>query len=499
MNTAALNPSAAVPPDSGYDPALSERARIDASCAAPVLWFFGSATAWLLVGSLLAFLASWKMHAPEFLAQWSWLTFGRVRPAHLNAMIYGWAAMAGIGATLWMQARLSRVTLAFPRLLVAVAVAWNGAVAVGVVGILAGNGTSVEWIEFPFPLAMVFAALFGAFAIISFWTFARRRIEHVYVTQWYLFGAIIWFPFLYFLANVLIHLGQARGVAQGAANWWFAHNVLGLFLTPIGVGAAYYLIPKVIGRPIHSYYVSLLGFWSLALFYNWAGTHHLVGGPLPAWVVTIGIVSSMMMFIPVTAVAINHHLTMVGSFHLLRSSPTLRFVVFGGMSYTIVSFQGSLEALRSINEVTHFTHYTVAHAHLGVYSFFTMTMFGAAYYILPRLTGLEWSSARLIRVHFWTVAAGMAIYWVGLTIGGLIQGFRMNDARVPFLDLTVSTVPWLVSRSVAGILMTTGHIAFAILVYRMLAAFSRGERGGVQALLAPAPAAARPARTEAAT
>jgi cytochrome c oxidase cbb3-type subunit 1 len=301
----------------------------------------------------------------------------------------------------------------------------------------------------------------------SLMMFSGRRVSHVYVSQWYLFGSVLWFPFLYVLANALIHGGLAAGVVQASANWWFAHNVLGLWFTPIGLAAVYYLLPKVLGRPIHSYYLSILGFWTLALFYNWAGTHHLIGGPIPAWLITVGVVGSVMMFIPVTTVAINHHMTTVGHFGMLRTSPTLRFVVFGAMSYTVVSFQGSLQALRTVNEVSHFTHYTVAHAHLGVYAFFTMVMFGAVYYVAPRLTGREWASATLIRVHFWGTAAGMALYWVGLTWGGWFQGLKMNDPDVPFLDIVGFTVPYLTSRSVAGILMTIGHVAFIVLAWKM--------------------------------
>jgi len=256
-------------------------------------------------------------------------------------------------------------------------------------------------------------------------------------------------------------------VVQAATNWWFAHNVLGLWFTPIGLAAVYYLLPKVLGRPIHSYYLSILGFWTLALFYNWAGTHHLIGGPLPAWLITVGIVGSLMMVIPVTTVAINHHMTTRGHFHRLRTSPTLRFIVFGAMSYTVVSFQGSLQSLRWFNEVTHFTHYTVAHAHLGVYAFFTMAMFGSIYYIAPRLTGREWHSAALIKVHFWGTALGILLYWIGLSFGGVVQGLRLDDPDVPFLDVVSGTLPFLWSRTCAGVLITVGHVAFAVLAWRM--------------------------------
>ncbi|MFW6049616.1 MAG: cbb3-type cytochrome c oxidase subunit I [Myxococcota bacterium] len=461
---------------------IERRQAIDAACREPVLFFYASAVAWLLLGSVFALVASFKLHVPDLLTDAAWLTFGRVRPAHLNTMIYGWASMSGIGTLLWLQARLSRTPLPWRRVLVWLGVAWNAVVAAGTIAILAGQGTSVEWLEFPQGYAYALTGPFLVLAVVSMVTFQRRRVGHVYVSQWYLFGAVLWFPLLYFAANVLINGGVASGVIQATANWWFAHNVLGLWLTPIGLAAIYYLIPKVIGRPIHSYYLSLLGFWSLALFYNWAGTHHLIGGPVPVWVTTVGTVGSMMMFIPVITVAINHHLTMVGHFRQLRYSPTLRFIVFGGMSYTVVSVQGSLQALRSVNEVSHFTHYTVAHAHLGVYAFFTMSMFGAIYYVVPRLKNREWPSATLIRVHFWCTALGVGAYWVGLTVGGWLQGRQMNDPSIPFLDIVEMTKPYLLSRSLAGVLLTTGHVALAWLLWRMLT--GRGEVAPGPTLLA---------------
>jgi cytochrome c oxidase cbb3-type subunit 1 len=469
-----------------HDP-IEVRRRIDRSCRAPVVFFFASATAWLLIGSVLALVASMKMHSPELLTSTAALTFGRVRPAHLNTMIYGWASMAGIGAILWLQARLSRVPLPWGRTLVAMGVLWNLIVLAGTFVILVYGGTSVEWLEFPRWVAYSLAVPFLLLAVVSVAVFRERRVHFVYVSQWYLFGAVFWFPLLYITANLLIHGDLAVGVSQATTNWWFAHNVLGLWLTPVGLAAIYYLIPKVIGRPIHSYYLSLLGFWTLALFYNWAGTHHLIGGPLPLWVVSVGTVASMMMLIPVTAVAINHHMTMFGHFKKLRFSPTLRFIVFGGMAYTAVSVQGSFQALRLVNETSHFTHYTVAHAHLGVYAFFTMSMYGVIYYVVPRLVEREWPSARLIRIHFWGTALGMILYWVGLTIGGWFQGRMMNDASIPFLDIVEFTKPFLVSRTVAGISLTTGHVAFAILMWRMLVRRETAEEGPTL-LGRPAPA-----------
>lgn len=442
-----------------------QRVNIDVSTRLPVLTFFASAVFWLVVGSLLADLASIKLHTPGFLSgpSWGWLTFGRVRPAHLNAMVYGWASMAGVGVLLWLMARLSRSELRHPWLLVGSAALWNVAVAIGTVAILAGQGTSIEWLEFPAYVPPLIAAAYAMIAVWAVVTFRDRREPHVYVTQWYLFAAIFWFPWLYVAANVLLTLQPVRGVSQASINWWYGHNVLGLWFTPIGVGSAYYLIPKVLGRPIHSYHLSVLGFWSLALFYNWNGAHHLIGGPLPSWLITVSIVASVMMLIPVTTVAINHHMTMVGHFAVLRYSPTLRFIVFGAMSYTAVSVQGSLQAFRTWNEVTHFTHYTIAHSHLGMYAFFTMIMFGNIYYIMPRLTGWEWASARLIRIHFWSTALGVLAYWVALTYGGVHQGFALNNPKIPFLTIVNWLKPYLWARTFAGLAMTTGHFAFGVL------------------------------------
>ena len=448
----------------------AELSAIDASAKWPVIIFVVSGLIWLLVGTGFALIASFKMHTPGFLGDYEWLTFGRARSAHLNAVIYGWSTNVAFAVAFWLMARLSRAALRHAGVLVIAACFWNLGVTIGVVGILAGDSTSIEWLEIPpyaTPLLFVAYALVGGWAIV---TFRFRRAEHVYVSQWYLLAALFWFPWLYSIAQIMLVFEPARGTVQALVNWWFAHNVLGLWFTPIGLAAAYYFIPKVLGKPIHSYYLSVLGFWSLAIFYNWAGVHHLIGGPVPAWAISAGVAASLMMVIPVVVTGINHHLTMVGSFGMLRYSPTLRFVVFGAINYTIVSLSGSAMAIRSVNEITHFTHFTVGHAHQGLYAFFTMVMFGAIYYILPRILLKEWPSAALIRTHFWAAAIGVTLYWLDLSVGGWIQGVEMNNANLAFLDVVRHTVPWLVVRSLAGIIMTVGHLAFAVNVGWMLCA-----------------------------
>lgn len=456
------------PYSSGLESVRAELSEIDASIRTASVFFMISAIGWLMIGTVLALMAAFKAHQPDFLGAYEFLTFGRVRSAHLNAMALGWGSNVIFAVGLWIMARLCRSPINHKGLLFIAGVFWNIGLTVGVFGILRGDITSVEWLEIPkyaTPILALSYALIGVWGVMAF---RVRKGDHVYVSQWYILGALFWFPWLYIVAQSMLIWFPARGVVQSLTNWWFAHNVLGLWLTPMALATAYYLIPKVLGRPIYSYYLSVLGFWALAIFYNWAGVHHLVGGPIPVWLVSAGIVASVMMVIPVIVVGLNHHMTVVGLHREVWRSPTLRFVVFGAISYTLVSLIGSSMALRSVNEITHFTHFTVGHAHHGVYAFFTMIMFGGVYYMMPRLLKREWPSAGLIRIHFWGSALGITIMVVALQVAGWMQGTQMNNAEIPFLEIVENTIPWLEARSVSGLFLTVGHVAFAVNFFWML-------------------------------
>ena len=444
-----------------------QRARIaaDTSSRQPVLWFLLSSIVWLLIGSLAGMLTSLKMHYPDLLTDSAMLTFGRVRPFHLNAVAYGWSAMAGIGVCLWLIPRLLRTPLTHGSYATAGAILWNIGLIIGLGGVLAGIGDGLEWLEFHWYIDLLLVAAGGLCAVPLLKTLLNKQVTHIYVSVWYISAALVWFPVLFLLANLP---GLMHGAEQAVLNWWFAHNVLGLWVTPLALGSAYYLIPKVLGRPVHSYPLSLVGFWALALFYSQVGVHHLVNGPVPQWVQTLSIVQSMMMIVPVVAFSINTHMVMRGSFGMLKHSPTLRFIVIGTMMYTVLSIQGSFEALRAVNAVVHFTHYTVGHAHLGLYAFFSLVMFGAFYFILPRMLQVEWPYPRLIRWHFWTVTGGIAIYVIALSVGGLLQGLALQDASMPFMETVTLTIPYLQARSIGGALMTLGHFIFAYHVAAML-------------------------------
>lgn len=438
--------------------ALQERAEADAAAAPLVLFFFCCAIVWLVVASAAGITASIKLHEPDWLVQQAWLSFGRIRTIHLNAVAYGWAPMAGLGIAMFVIPRLLKTPLMGARYALLGVVLWNAALIAGIGSIAVGISDGLEWLEIPWQIDVLFAIGGGLMGVPLIYTLVHRKVGHLYVSVWYMACALFWLPVLFIVAKVP---GLHQGVQQAAVNWWFGHNVLGLFYTPLALASVYYFLPKVIGRPIQSYNLSLLGFWGLAFFYGQVGGHHLIGGPVPQWMVTLSIVQSMMMIIPVAAFTVNQFQTLQGHMSAMRYSPTLRFICVGGLMYTASSVQGSFEALRSMNVVTHFTHYTVAHAHLGLYGFVSLVFFGSIYFVMPRITSREWPYPKLISVHFWLATIGLAIYFLSLTIGGWLQGQAMLDAKQPFMASVALTLPYLKGRSVGGALMVVSHLVFA--------------------------------------
>ena len=453
--------AAAIEPGSGAQAAdpdeLRDRVEADTSTAFPVFMFIAFACMWLLIGSLAGLVSSIKLHEPDWLVSEAWMTFGRMRTVHLTAVLYGWITNAALGTILWVLPRLLRARLAGGIWAMLGGALINTGIAGGIGAIATGWSDGMEYLEIPWQFAIFIFVGFALVILPVLFTLANRKVESLYVSVWYMVAALLWIAVLFLVGKLP---GVHSGVQQATTNWWYGHNVLGLWFTPVSVGAIYYFLPKIIGRPVRSYNLSLLGFWTLAFFYAQVGGHHLIGGPVPGWLTTLSIVQSVMMVIPVVAFSINMGTTMKGRMHLARYSPTLRFMMFGGLMYLASSLQGSYESLRSVNQVAHFTHYTVGHAHLGAYGFVTMVLFGAVYFMMPRVLNWEWPYPRLITLHFWLAAIGIAIYFVGLTIGGWLQGLAMLDAARPFMDSVTLTIPYLVSRTVGGSLMVLSHLLF---------------------------------------
>ncbi len=468
-------------PESRPGPAMAINglSAVDRSIRIPVLIFLGSGVFWLIVASVFWLLSSSQIHTPT--AWWTfpgvaWLSFGRSYPAFLNCFVYGWATCAGIGVGLWLLARSSKVPLRNPLFPILAAATWNLGIAVGILSIMAGGTTGKQMLEFPtYASFILFLALVmvGLWALSIFWA---RKPGQSYVSQWYILGAFLWFSWMYATANILLNFVSAPGPAQPAVNWWYIGSLIDLWLTPIALGTAYYLIPKLAGRPVYSYKLALFGFWSLALLGGWTGMTHLIGGPFPAWMITVSIVARVLMILPVLAVAANFHLTIKGKFADLAWNPVLRFVVIGTMAYTAYGIEGSLISNRTIAQITQFTFVTLGNAQLGLFGFYGMILFGAYYYIVPRLLERQWLFPGFIITHFWLSVVGIGLLVFDLTMGGLIQGFGLQDPLISMRAVSDLMWPFLLIQNFAVLLLVLTNLGFAVAFGLMFLVSGRVKR-----------------------
>jgi cytochrome c oxidase cbb3-type subunit 1 len=419
-----------------------------------------SAAKWLVVASVFGLIASIKFHSPEFLANVPWLTYGRVRPAWLDAVLYGFCMQAGLGVSLWLLARLGRVVLQQPGLVLFGAIFWNLGVLAGVIGILAGDSTGFENLEMPIyatPFLLIGYLLIGAWGVI---TFHRRRPGPLFVSHWFLLAALFWFPWIYTTAQLLLVLFPVRGVAQAVIAWWYSANFLTVWLGLVGTGTIFFFVPQLTGRDLHSRYLALFAFWGLLLFGPWTGIPNTA--PVPAWMPSISTVTTILMLVPLVVIALNLHGTLADQYSLLWRNPSLRFIGFGAGALVASLALNALAALGPVSVVTNFTWFTFARGYLGFYGFFAMVMFGGIYHILPRVLGVSFAHTKWIGAHFWLAAMGVILVTVPLALGGFLQGLNFLDANIPFLAVVKSTVPFLRWSTIGDLLIAVGHVLLVL-------------------------------------
>lgn len=443
-------------------------AEVDKSLRFPVLFFTICAILWLVTGSFLLLITSFQSYSPGFLSECEWFTYGRLYPVAMNAVLFGWGCNAIFAIALWIIARLSQLPVRDRGLLLVAGLFWNFGLKLGLFGILAGDLTYAKLLELPgyvTPIMLFAYALIGAWGVT---TFLNRKERTVYIAQWYILGAFFWFPWLYAIAQFMVIWFPVRGVAQAVISNWFASGFFNLWLTSIALATAYYLVPKILGRPIYSQSIALFGFCSLALIGSWTGVAQLVDGPIPIWLPSVGIVASVLMIMPVVTVVLNLYLTVKDALAEMWQSLALRFIGFGVCAHLIVGIVGAIMAFRSVNEITQFTVFISGYEQLLVYAFFTMILFGGLYFMAPRLIGREWPSVDLIYLHFWGSAAGIVLTVLALLIGGLVSGTQMNEAEIPFTEISQSLIIWLKVYTIGLVCLVVGHIAFAINFFWML-------------------------------
>lgn len=439
------------------------RAGIDRSLRHPVMFFLTSGAAWLAVSILLGIIASAKVHAPGLLSSCAWLTYGRVFPAHLNALVYGWGMQAAFAVIIWLMARLSRKECTMTGTILTAGHLWNLGVSLGVIGILSGNGTGIPWLEFPTFAWPVLLVSYIAILIGSFIQFRVRPEGHVYISQWYLLAAMIWFPWIFITANTLLHCIPGHPVMGAAISAWFRSAFIFLFFMPVAIGAAYYLAPKVTGRPIFSYSLAKLGFWSLAVIAPWAGMQKLTGAPIPYFLPYLGAAATALIFVPAATAAYNTIRTMLSAEENLAASPSLRFTIAGITGLIVLAAAAVLLNLPgSTLPLTQFSLSGYGFEILAIYGFFSLVMFGTAYFIVPRVTRREWLSSRLIKIHFLFSVYGVITVALITLFGGLQQGIGQEDWKQPWASAASRAYPYAVANTVAWILILFSNLFFLL-------------------------------------
>lgn len=427
-----------------------------------VLWYIGAATFWLVFGTLVGQYLGMKFVWPD-LDEVSWLSFGRLRPVHTNTVFWGWASLAMIGLGYFVIARTSNTVIHNYKN------AWrawwliNLSVAVGNICLMAGiNNGGGEYREYIWPVALLFA-LGLILTFNNFYaTVKRRKIAEIYVSNWYILASLVW---TIVLATIGYMPWYQNGLGETIIQGYYMHQGVGMWFMTFTLGLIYYYLPSALNKPIYSYSLGVLAFWTQMLFYTLIGTHHFVFSPLPWWMQTVAIVFSVGMFIPVIAGTTNFLMTMRGSWSAIGRSYVLPFFLVGVIYYFVGSSQGSLQAFRFTNHVWHFTDFNVAHSHMTMYGIITFILWACIYAIVPKITGRE-PSQMMVGAHFWLAFIGLFAYTVSLMAGGTMKGISwIND--VPFIETVVNTRGYWTWRAIGGTLMFISHLLFAWNFYTM--------------------------------
>ncbi len=428
-----------------------------------ILWYIGCAAFWLLFGTTIGEYIGIKFVAPD-VDHYSWLSFGRLRPVHTNAVFWGWASLAMMGLAYYVVPRVSNGPIASVKTGYYSLILINAAVVFGSICLMAGiNNGGGEYREYIWPVM----ALFGIGVFISLSNFLKtignRTTKEIYVSNWYIISAMM---FLLVIAVVAYFPSWQTGLGETIVQGYYMHQGVGMWFMLFNLGLMYYFLPQQLNKPIYSYSLGILAFWAQILFYTLIGTHHFIFSAIPWWLQTIAIVGSVGMIIPVVAGTTNFLMTFKGSWNKISGSYTLPFYLIGIIFYFTGSMQGTAEAFRFTNLVWHFTDFTVAHSHLTMYGIITFMLWGFIYTIVPRLTGRE-PSQITVGAHFWLALIGLLFYTVPLMYGSTLRGLMWIDGK-PFIESVELMAPYWLWRAIGGSLMWISHLLFAYNFYVMV-------------------------------
>jgi cytochrome c oxidase cbb3-type subunit 1 len=426
---------------------------------------------WMVIATLAGLTGATELIAPNLSGNISWLVFGRVRPIHVNLVLFGFVTPGLLATAFYIMPRLLRTELYSERLGVLGVILWNIAVAAGIIGLAMGHTQGREYAELIWPVDVLLVVAF----VVIFWnlimTVKRRQEPLLYVSVWYICAAVILTATTYCLGNVIWKpdSGALLGIPDAIILWFYGHNIFGLLLTPLSIAVAYYVIPTVIRSPLYSHTLSLIGFWSLIVVYSHIGTHHLLQVPVPTWLKVVAIVDSIGMVIPVMVFLVNIWYTAKGKLGEVYADIGAKFVFTGTIMYFIVSIQGSIMALPQVQRVTHFNNWVVGHAHVGVLGFSAMIALGGLYFILPRITGRPLYSRFLADLQYWFVLLGTIGFTTVLTIVGLIQGNAWLNGETVYRVLPEVHIYYVIRAAIGFMIFSSALIGLYNIVRTMYA------------------------------
>lgn len=409
--------------------ASAEVTAIDTHARWPLLLLIGSALGWLVVSGVFALIAATQLHSPAFFSECAWFTHGRMKALHETAFVYGWAASAGLAISLWILGRLGGNPLRALNWVVVGTVFWNLGVAAGLVGIATGDMTSFSLLQLPRYVLPLLVFAYAAIAIPGVLAWSGRQRAGTYASQWYAVAALFLFPWLLTAAQVVLLWSPVRGVVQAVGAAWYAQGVLSLWLVPLALAGAYYVVPKVAGRVLPSYEAAPLSFWILILVGTWTGGRHLIGGPLPAWIPTIAVIGGALLLFHYVVVALNFRIVMGAE------GTAIRFVSFGLVAYLVNGLLEIISSFRAAAVHTQFTFFATALDELALYGAVSMLFFGAIYYMVPRVTGRVWASRGLAAGHMVAVMAGVVGSVAALLVAGSTQSELLLKPAITFAEI----------------------------------------------------------------
>jgi cytochrome c oxidase cbb3-type subunit I len=429
---------------------------------------------WGVVGMLVGVLIAAQLIWPDLTFGIPWLSYGRLRPLHTNAVIFAFGGSALFATSYYVVQRTCHARIFSDTLAAFTFWGWQAVIVLAAVTLPLGITTSKEYAELEWPIDILIAVVWVAYAVVFFGTIFKRKVAHIYVANWF-FGAFI-------LTVALLHIVNSAampatfwksysayaGVQDAMVQWWYGHNAVGFFLTAGFLGMMYYFIPKQAGRPIYSYRLSVVHFWALIFTYMWAGPHHLHYTALPDWAQSLGMVFSLILLAPSWGGMINGIMTLSGAWHKLRTDPILKFLIVSLSFYGMSTFEGPMMSIKTVNALSHYTDWTIGHVHSGALGWVGLVSMGSMYYLIPRLFGrTEMHSVRLINVHFWIATVGIVLYIASMWIAGVMQGLMWravsDDGTLTytFVESVKATYPFYAIRLLGGLLYFSGMLVMA--------------------------------------